>query len=162
MDTDIIHQGRNAADKAKFVDKICPCCQRTRQEQEFPSTPFNSDLEKIYSTLSAEVNEIRHLTVFLGSFEDQIQCALDPVSLNVNPSYFALSYCWGDAKARTEIKVNGQQVSVTKSLECALRYLRKVDEDVVIWADAICINQQDTAEKSAQVSMMGDIYAKGK
>lgn len=161
MATDSIDQERKGTGEARIVDKRCPCCKRTRQEKEFPSTPFNGDLEKIYSTLSAEINEIRRLTIFSGSFEDQIQCALNPVSLEVNPSYAALSYCWGDPEARTKITVNGQKISVTKSLERALRYLRKDDEDAIIWADAICINQQDTDEKSVQVRMMGEIYAKG-
>jgi hypothetical protein len=59
------------------------------------------------------------------------------------------------------IKVNGQSISVTRNLENALRGLRKADRDMVVWADAICINHQDSAEKSVQVSVMGNIYAKG-
>jgi len=30
----------------------------------------------------------------------------------------------------------------------------------VVWADGICINQDDLKERQQQVSMMGDIYRK--
>lgn len=32
----------------------------------------------------------------------------------------------------------------------------------IIWADAVCINQQDDAEKSHQVPLMGSIYSLAK
>lgn len=32
--------------------------------------------------------------------------------------------------------------------------------DTVLWVDALCINQDDSQERSAQVQMMGDLYAK--
>ena len=31
-----------------------------------------------------------------------------------------------------------------------------------IWADAVCINQNDLDERSSQVSIMGDIYSSAK
>jgi hypothetical protein len=40
----------------------------------------------------------------------------------------------------------------------ALRYLRKEDEARILWVDAVCINQQDLGERSAQVNKMGGIY----
>jgi hypothetical protein len=42
----------------------------------------------------------------------------------------------------------------------ALHSLRQSTVRRVIWADAICINQQDAYEKSIQVQMMGEIYAR--
>jgi hypothetical protein len=39
--------------------------------------------------------------------------------------------------------------------------MRDVDRNTVVWADALCINQQDATEKSVQVRLMGDIYANG-
>ncbi|KAH9213125.1 hypothetical protein DL95DRAFT_302949, partial [Leptodontidium sp. 2 PMI_412] len=32
------------------------------------------------------------------------------------------------------------------------------DEDIPLWVDAICINQQDLEERSAQVQLMKKIY----
>jgi Heterokaryon incompatibility protein (HET) len=116
----------------------------------------------LYSALNQDRQEIRHLTVHSGGFNDEIRCKLTPVSLTQKPAYTALSYCWGDANDCVEITIDDQQIAVTKSLETALRYLRSSQEDVVAWVDAICINQRDLDEKSNQVRMMGDIYANGK
>jgi hypothetical protein len=41
----------------------------------------------------------------------------------------------------------------------ALRHLRKPDVPQVFWSDAICINQEDLVERSAEVSRMGEIYS---
>lgn len=116
----------------------------------------------LYSALNQDRQEIRHLTVYSGGFNDEIRCKLTPVSLTQKPAYTALSYCWGDANDCVEITIDDQKIAVTKSLETALRYLRSSQEDVVAWVDAICINQRDLDEKSNQVRMMGNIYANGK
>ncbi|CAO1599668.1 hypothetical protein XANCAGTX0491_003383 [Xanthoria calcicola] len=49
-------------------------------------------------------------------------------------------------------------LDVTRNLAVALRHLRYEREPRVLWIDAICINQQDVHERSAQVERMGDIY----
>ncbi len=49
-------------------------------------------------------------------------------------------------------------LDVTRNLAVALQYLRYEHEPRVLWIDAICINQQDVPERSAQVQRMGDIY----
>jgi hypothetical protein len=40
----------------------------------------------------------------------------------------------------------------------ALRQLRKESDDIVLWADQLCINQDDCAEKASQIQKMGSIY----
>jgi hypothetical protein len=57
------------------------------------------------------------------------------------------------------VHVNGIEVSVTGSLDKALRTLRYEDRARVLWIDALCINQHDIAEKSGQVQEMGNIYS---
>jgi hypothetical protein len=50
---------------------------------------------------------------------------------------------------------------ITESLYGALKTLRQKGEVAhYLWADALCINQHDSAERSHQVRMMGDIYRK--
>ncbi|KAK6218473.1 Ankyrin and HET domain-containing protein [Colletotrichum tabaci] len=56
------------------------------------------------------------------------------------------------------IIVNRQTLKVTRSLATALRYLRSQDQGVILWADSICIDQSNAAEKNVQVALMGDIY----
>ena len=132
-------------------------------EHSEPSNSINMDSNSTYSALNQSKREIRLLTLLCSDgFEDEIRCKLDVVSLDETLTYTALSYCWGNQSEQREILVNEKRVSVTKSLEIALRYARKDLQDMVLWVDAICINQEDLKEKSYQVGMMGSIYATGK
>ncbi|TGJ80922.1 hypothetical protein E0Z10_g7824 [Xylaria hypoxylon] len=74
------------------------------------------------------------------------------------PPYVALSYAWGDATIRRSIKLGSHVVSLTESLVVALEHLQHHDKTLVVWADAICINQSDDVEKGHQVQMMCHIY----
>jgi hypothetical protein len=55
--------------------------------------------------------------------------------------------------------VNGDLVHIGTNLEEALRELRHDTEDVILWADQLCINQDDNIEKSLQVQQMKSFYA---
>jgi hypothetical protein len=149
-----------AQEQTRFAEKVCPRCKSLRREQAFPSTTFKDHLDKIYTPLNSAGKEIRLLKIASGPEDGPLHCSLEPVSLN-DARYTALSYCWGDANDRIAITVNGQTISVTRNLENALRHMRNLDQGMVVWADAICINQQDAAEKNVQVGAMGDIYSKG-
>jgi hypothetical protein len=97
--------------------------------------------------LDRERLETRLLTLFSGGFLDTIRCSLYPVSLRANPSYIALPYCWGGSDTCGEIEINGHKICVRESLKIALKYLRRSRDDVVVWADAISINQESVDEK---------------
>ena len=58
--------------------------------------------------------------------------------------------------------INEQKISVTRSLATALKYMRRNDEELILWNDATCINQNDEIEKGSQIMLMGQIYARGK
>jgi len=55
--------------------------------------------------------------------------------------------------------VDEQPISITATLEAAIRDLRDESRVLRIWADALCINQSDIDERNQQVSMMGQIYS---
>ncbi|CAI6334382.1 unnamed protein product [Periconia digitata] len=89
------------------------------------------------------------------------------VSLDaIEDQYFALSYAWGDAKARKPITINGHERMVTVNLEAflhewrngAVREDRPEIYDTYFWIDAICINQEDKSERASQVNLMSKIY----
>lgn len=77
--------------------------------------------------------------------------------------YIALSYVWGDARDKQDILVNGHRFSVNRSLYEALNHLRDAFEreksKLHVWADAICINQEDQEERAKEVKKMGFIYS---
>ncbi|CAN9237019.1 unnamed protein product [Alternaria alternata] len=112
----------------------------------------------IYDTLPDASDHLRLLTVHAGSISVPIRCTLRTVNFRDKPSYDALSYAWGDSACTKPIDVDGSEIQITVNLEQALRHLRDVEHDLVLWVDAICINQSDASEKSHQVAFMGDIY----
>jgi len=75
--------------------------------------------------------------------------------------YVALSYAWGDSDETCEIFVNGKPFAVGWNLSCALRMLREkgpIRAGVLIWVDALCIDQTNTDERNLQVPRMREIY----
>jgi hypothetical protein len=73
--------------------------------------------------------------------------------------YTALSYVWGNANEKGTISIDGKYfLEITPTLEQALRYLRDPRRELKVWADGICINQNDFEEKNVQVGLMGSIY----
>jgi hypothetical protein len=121
-------------------------------------------------------NFTRVFEVEAGDFSDPIIGRLVPQTVDAEP-YEAISYVWGTSKTRCEITINGTRVSVTENLHAALTALRHppVRDDGSqpcsgailsqkqpvrrLWADAVCINQGDLAERVSQVEMMSLIYA---
>lgn len=58
------------------------------------------------------------------------------------------------------VLINGLSLSITKNLAEAISALRELTKvrTLFIWADAICVNQSDTVERSLQVRLMTAIY----
>jgi hypothetical protein len=55
---------------------------------------------------------------------DMLHITLRQAQDEICDHYTALSYVWGDPDDTTTILVEGYSLRVTKSLECAFRYLR--------------------------------------
>lgn len=127
---------------------------------------FSGDKTYHYKPLGKD--EFR-LLVLWPSRSAQIRCQIMHCSLQ-NPEfpYTAISYAWGDVGDKRTIrirdayteKVEEVEIHITASLETALRALRKRDEITYIWADALSIDQQNSAEKKEQVRKMTQIYEK--
>jgi len=109
--------------------------------------------------------------------QDEIFVSIETVpidKLRIEYEYEALSYHWGDGEAEHPIYVRDnnavihsldeavllgtQRLYVKPNLYKALRHLRSIHEDVTLWVDAICINQEDQEEKRIQVRKMAQIY----
>lgn len=127
------------------------------------------DARSLYHSLDASRREIRFVTILPDEDDEaQIACRLETASLDDDPKYAAMSYVWGDATITTDILVNGIPFPATTNLTAGLLQFRRTglglpgkQDDASLprlWIDAICINQQDTAERNRQVALMGDIY----
>jgi Heterokaryon incompatibility protein (HET) len=115
-------------------------------------------MNQIYFPLNKSRLSIRLLELYAGTDEAEIECKLQAASLEDNPHYEALSYTWGESTKDRAIKIAGCLVSTQDNLYSALFHLRYPDRARVIWADALCINQNDVGEKKKQVQIMGRIY----
>ena len=136
-----------------------------------------------YSALNESASEIRLMTLLPGRFEDDISITMETMILTKEdtPQYEALSYVWGSEEDPVDILVEARKpnrssslrlsrrrrlaacslgiISVTQNLATALPYLRKLDKPRVFWIDAICVNQQDRAERGHQVKRMAAVYS---
>ena len=111
------------------------------------------------TALTPSKREIRLIELLPDLPAAEIKCRLRRVSLNDTPSYETMSYAWGRPEDTRTVQVNETSSKIPANLEDALRYIRRPDMSLTIWADSICINQDDENEKTAQVAMMGDIYS---
>ncbi|WAO95425.1 HET domain-containing protein [Fusarium falciforme] len=117
-----------------------------------------ADIEDTY--ISLDSRQIRLLTLEPGKYGDEIVGHLEIVDLKDEPIFEALSYCWGDRTDVCEITVDEHKVCVTRNLYGALQRLRYETVTRQVWADAICINQEDDVEKAHQVNLMKDIFTR--
>lgn len=115
-----------------------------------------------YAPLTS-AREFRLFTLHPGSDGDVVAGHMEHVGFGqAFRSFEALSYVWGGTDNCANMLVDDACVSVTKSLEAALRRLRFPDRPRVLWADYICINQNDVEERNHQVAMMASIYNSAK
>jgi hypothetical protein len=131
-------------------------CRRTLQ-LACKSSP-NAASQHCYPLKPLDFGDIRLFILLPGTTGAAIQGYIIHVSLDENPQYEALPWCWGDSKSAVPVIINEEIVSAKKNLGCALRYLRREDSARVLWIDAVCIRQNDTLERNHQVRQMREIY----
>ncbi|KKP06301.1 hypothetical protein THAR02_01639 [Trichoderma harzianum] len=117
------------------------------------------ELQALYTTLPLRDGDIRLLTILPDEWTADIHCKISVVSLNDTLEYVALSYVWGGTFQDGALYINGHEQRIGRSLETALRYYRRAGWSMPLWADAVCIDQGDVAERSSQVSIMDLIYS---
>ncbi|KAI0203332.1 HET-domain-containing protein [Astrocystis sublimbata] len=103
--------------------------------------------------------QIRLLQIAPGRTGAPIRCSYQISAVDGDVPYQTLSYVWGAMDGNKMISVEGTAAEVTDNLFAALTRIRHAAEPRHLWVDALCINQQDGDEKTAQVNMMHKIYA---
>lgn len=98
--------------------------------------------------------------------EDCLDAQMEIVQLKAVPPYEAISYVWGASEKPQKLIIDQCSfISITQSLYNALKSIRDYSAKTTprtLWADAICINQEDNKEKSEQVQLMAQIYRSAK
>jgi hypothetical protein len=111
-----------------------------------------------YKPLDTSVDSIRLLILHGAPSQDSaLSCSLYHTNFAESPHYDALSYEWGSPASTKPLKIEGARLLIGENLHEALVHLRE-EEDYTLWIDAICINQDDLAEKQYQVGLMDFIY----
>lgn len=119
-----------------------------------------------------------HLPSQSGFSKKTIEISISTYQLANAPKYHALSYTWGPAlgelsadclnddgienvpqqHAEPTIRCNGHEVQVSQSLLESLEFISLRYTGIMLWIDALCIDQNNAAEKSQQIGLMGEIY----
>ncbi|KAL3420136.1 hypothetical protein PVAG01_08635 [Phlyctema vagabunda] len=118
-----------------------------------------------YQSLDTSRDEIRLLRLLpAASSGDKIHGKIFHTSLKDAPPYQALSYTWGDLNGSRPIFIDGAFLLATPNLRHALQRLRPKQgaPEVIIWVDAVCINQDDVTERGMQTGKMRKIYQHAK
>ena len=127
-------------------------------------TPSNFLLnQQLHYTYSALPNPSRNIRlVRLHKAEDgSIVGALQHYSTDKLPTFHALSYMWGKPGDSTWITIDNCRCRVQANL---FRFLDTVlsqataQEQVLLYVDAVCVNQEDVPERNEQVKLMSHIY----
>ena len=100
--------------------------------------------------------DFRLLTVTKTAHDRDLRFQFVQTVPSLTQQYTAVSYTWADDAPTETIHVDGQPLRIRPNLWACLYTLRGGWQ--YIWADAICINQDDVNEKNQQVGMMGQIY----
>ncbi|KAF5645376.1 heterokaryon incompatibility protein het-6 [Fusarium sp. NRRL 25303] len=123
----------------------------------------NQQAASSFSELSYQYRPIEDASIrlvrILPERKTMIKCEIIHVSLEQPPPYKAISYTWGDTGDTRKIEIEGCLIPIAVSLHGHLQALRKKQSSVLVWADALCINQKDRDERSQQVQLMPFIYS---
>ncbi len=116
-------------------------------------------LQAVYEPLKTTPSSTRFLTIQPANRpNDRISCKISETPFGELPAFKALSYQWGNEAATECIVLNGVECPVKQNLLDALHYLRRKWPAERFWIDALCINQADNNERSAQVRLMRTIF----
>lgn len=124
-----------------------------------------------YAPLSAKAIRLLHLP---DQSVDQ-PWSLNAFDFETCPAYTALSYTWGpplETEASKAKYLGAKRPLILRTgdhigrLDIELNLYEGLEQLIAaqytghVWVDAICINQDDTAERSSQIAFMGEIYAR--
>ncbi|KIX03749.1 uncharacterized protein Z518_07302 [Rhinocladiella mackenziei CBS 650.93] len=113
-----------------------------------------------HEPLKEKGEEIRILTILPNKSDNlsaPLECKIRHVSIEKARGYTALSYEWKTNVAKASILIHGATFAISDNLKHALLIMRHHGHEDM-WVDAICINQRDEGEKSAQMKRMYEIY----
>jgi hypothetical protein len=160
---------RNGLDPAiSKAEQRAPCMSEKENEEASLNHTLFMDFEYAYERLDLNKQEIRVLQLYPNDDPAaEIHCDLIPLDLGLFTRlgvgrfpYMALSYVWGKFDPPKTIFVHGRKKTITPNLFAALRQFRDPSIPLLLWVDALCIDQNNAEERNHQVGLMSLIYKK--
>ncbi|RYC64535.1 hypothetical protein CHU98_g1687 [Xylaria longipes] len=122
-----------------------------------------------YRSLDSSRLELRLLRILPGEADGELRGTIVHEFSTSNPIYLAISYAWSDHSLFSEadecrgldrlVVDDVSFIPIGENLSSFLRQVRLVDKETDnMWIDAVCINQEDLSERSAEVLHMRKIY----
>lgn len=102
--------------------------------------------------------EFRLLVLEPGPIGTNVTGYIRTFNLLNPPPYYALSYVWGQEPEIYRAIINGKGIFIRPNLSHALQRIR-LQGQLYVWVDALCINQSNALERNSQVKQMATIYA---
>lgn len=73
-------------------------------------------------------------------------------------NYTAISYAWEEQEPMHELLCDNRVLHISQNIQDMLRRFRQTSYSRAFWIDSVCIDQENSSEKAAQVKSMGKIY----
>lgn len=146
-----------------------PNAEAETQERNLESTAKKQNLAEalepsgdIFEYQTLKSNEFRLLRLLPG---ENLAAELEHADIDQAPRYVALSYTWDKDRCRTPaatylIFINGKKHLIRENLYDALTHVAESvrQGNCLLWADAICINQNDLEERNSQIQHMKQLF----
>jgi len=127
-----------------------------------PHSGHQSVVLKKYPYRQLEYDEFRLVEIQPADDDSMaVKCLIQhlPRLSSGSVDYIALSYTWGDLALLKQVAIDtSYYLEVSANCYAALRRFRSKEKTVLVWIDAMCINQEDVEERTKQVRKMGQIY----
>lgn len=143
-------------EEIKLVEAYSKPNNRGTFELDIPQPP--SSTNSVYDRFKSGTIRVFRLLPRGNPTSPNVKVQLDTFR-HRNLKYIALSYTWGSVSDRSLLEVNGKKLYIPTNLYQALEQLQVEECQDSLWADSICINQEDEDEKAALVPKMDKIYA---
>lgn len=139
-----------------------PVSENIKYHHDLPKTPQQTG---IHSEIMSN-SRVRLLQLSPGQANSPIHGCFASTCLTSSslPAYEAMSYTWADESGDTTRRCSvffgpyWDIVYVTHNCAEALRAVRHLQSDRLVWIDSLCINQDSPDEKNHQVGLMREIY----
>ena len=115
--------------------------------------------ESLYEYANLQTRDHNRLLTVLADVNiGPLHCRLEETPIAKAPRYYTLSYFWGNSTPGQSLQIGDRIIIIRQNVFATFRRFRMALGTFTIWVDAVCINQTNTSERSAQMFTVREIY----